>query len=65
MVGGSGGGRAGGGGVGDEEARQGWREQLAPLQEDRWVEGLRKFVVNHLLKILETALQGVSRTLPH
>ena len=58
MVGGSGGGRAGGGGVGDEEARQGWREQLAPLQEDRWVEGLRKFVVNSLLSILEKRFAG-------
>ena len=60
MVGGSGaaGGGGGGGGVGGEEARQGWREQLAPLQEDRWVVGLRKSVVNSLLRILEKLFAG-------
>ena len=57
-AGGGGSGGGGGGGVGGEEARQGWREQLAPLQEDRWVEGLRKFVVNSLLSILEKRFAG-------
>ena len=71
MVGGSGGGGGGGigggggGGVGGEEARQGWREQLAPLQEDRWVVGLRKFVVNSLLRILEKRFAGsLANTVP-
>ena len=57
-AGGGGGGGGGVGGVGGEEARQGWREQLAPLQEDRWVVGLRKFVVNCLLRILEKSFAG-------
>ena len=68
MVGGSGaggGGGGGGGGVGGEEARQGWREQLAPLQEDRWVVGLRKSVVNSLLRILEKLFAGsLANTVP-
>ena len=60
--GGGAGGGGGGGGVGGEEARQGWREQLAPLQEDRWVVGLRNcyefFVGDYLLRILEKLFAG-------
>ena len=64
-AGGGGGGGGGVGGVGGEEARQGWREQLAPLQEDRWVVGLRKSVVNYLLRILEKRFEGsLENTVP-